>query len=53
MEAILVMLRLAGCRLSCDFEVTDAAVDVEFVCDFVGMAGEVWFDADSFRVRRM
>jgi hypothetical protein len=39
--------------LSHDFEVTDAGVDVEFVCDFYGMAGEVWFDADSFRVRRM
>jgi len=38
--------------LSHDFEVTDAGVDVEFVCDFYGMAGEVWFDADSFRVRR-
>jgi hypothetical protein len=39
--------------LSHDFEITDAGVDVEFVCDFYGMAGEVWFDADSFRVRRL
>jgi len=39
--------------LSHDFEVTDAGVDVEFVCDFYGMAGEVWFDADSFRVKRL
>jgi hypothetical protein len=39
--------------LSHEFEVTDAGVDVEFVCDFYGMAGEVWFDADSFRVKRL
>ena len=38
--------------LSHEFEVTDAGVDVEFVCDFYGLAGEVWFDADSFRLRR-
>jgi hypothetical protein len=40
-------------KLSHEFEVTDGGVDVEFVCDFHGMAGEVWFDADSFRVRRL
>ncbi len=39
--------------LSHEFEVTDAGVDVEFVCDFYGMAGEVWFDSDSFRVKRL
>ena len=39
--------------LSNEFEVTDAGVDVEFVCDFYGMAGEVWFDLDAFRVRRL
>jgi hypothetical protein len=39
--------------LSHEFEVTDAGVDVEFVCDFYGTAGEVWFDADSFRVKRL
>jgi hypothetical protein len=39
--------------LSHEFEVKDAAVDVEFVCDFYGMAGEVWLDADSFRVKRL
>jgi hypothetical protein len=39
--------------LSHDFEVADAGVDVEFVCDFYGLAGEVWFDADSFRVKRL
>jgi hypothetical protein len=39
--------------LSHEFEVTDAGVDVEFVCDFYGTAGEVWFDVDSFRLRRL
>jgi hypothetical protein len=39
--------------LSHEFEVTDAGVDIEFVCDFYGTAGEVWFDADSFRVKRL
>jgi spore coat protein H len=39
--------------LSHEFEVTDDGVDVEFVCDFYSMAGEVWFDLDSLRVRRL
>jgi hypothetical protein len=39
--------------LSHEFEVKDDGMDVEFVCDFYGMAGEVWFDVDSFRVRRL
>ena len=39
--------------LSHDFEVTDVGVDVEFVCDFHGMAGEVWFDSDTLRVRKL
>ena len=26
--------------------------DVEFVCDFYGMVGEVWFDEGSFRLKR-
>jgi hypothetical protein len=40
-------------RLSHEFEVTDDAADVEFVCDFYGTAGEVWFDAEAFRVRKL
>jgi len=36
-----------------EFQVTDDGVDVEFVCDFYGTAGEVWFDVDSFRLRRL
>lgn len=39
--------------LSHTFEVTDDGVDVEFVCDFYGLAGEVWFDLDSLQVRRL
>lgn len=39
--------------LSHEFEVTDDAVDVEFVCEFNAMAGEVWFDRESFRVRKL
>lgn len=39
--------------LSHEFEVTEAGQDVEFVCDFYGMAGEVWFDLDSLRVKRL
>lgn len=38
--------------LSHEFEVTDDGVDVEFVCDFNGMSGEVWFAKESFRVRK-
>jgi hypothetical protein len=36
-----------------DFEIKDAGMDVEFVCDFYGAAGEVWFDLDSFRLRKL
>ncbi|HEY2951901.1 MAG TPA: CotH kinase family protein [Verrucomicrobiae bacterium] len=39
--------------LSHEFEVTDAGLDVEMVCDFYGTAGEVWFDLDSFRLKRL
>ncbi len=39
--------------LSHEFEVADAGVDVEFVCDFYGTAGEVWFDLEAFRIRRL
>ena len=38
--------------LSHQFEVAETGLDVEFVCDFYGMAGEVWFDLDSFRLKR-
>lgn len=38
-------------KISYDFEIPEA-LDVEFVCDFSGMAGEVWYDLDAFRVRR-
>jgi hypothetical protein len=40
-------------KLTHEFEVTDAGVDVEFVCDFYGTAGEVWFDVEAFRVGRL
>jgi hypothetical protein len=36
-----------------DFEVADDGVDVEFVCDFHGAAGEVWFDLEAFRLRKV
>jgi hypothetical protein len=39
--------------LAHEFEVTDAGLDVEFVCDFYGTAGEVWFDLDSFRLKSL
>jgi len=39
--------------LSYDFEVKDAANDVELVCDFSGAEGEAWFDLNSLRVRRL
>jgi spore coat protein H len=35
-----------------DFEVKEDGLDVEFVCDFYGTAGEVWFDREAFRLRR-
>jgi len=34
------------------FSVAEDALDVEFVCDFYGLAGEAWFDADSIRLKR-
>jgi spore coat protein H len=38
-------------KLTYDFEIPEG-LDVEFVADFYGTAGEVWYDLDSFRVRR-
>jgi hypothetical protein len=38
--------------LSHEFEVVEPGLDVECVCDFYGIAGQVWFDVDSFRLRR-
>ncbi len=38
-------------KLSYEFEIPEA-LDVEFVCDFYGNSGEVWYDVDSFRVRK-
>jgi hypothetical protein len=39
--------------LSYDFEVKDSGIDIEFVCDFSGAAGEAWFDLNSLGVRRL
>jgi spore coat protein H len=39
-------------RISYEFEIPEP-LDVEFVCDFSGMAGEVWYDVDAFRVRKL
>ena len=39
--------------LSHDFEVQDASMDVELVCELNAIQGEVWFDTDSFRVKRL
>lgn len=39
-------------KLTYDFEIPEA-LDVEFVCDFSGTAGEIWYDVDAFRVRRL
>jgi spore coat protein H len=39
--------------MSHEFEVAEAGLDVECVCDFYGTAGEVWFDVDSFRLKRL
>lgn len=39
-------------KMTYDFEIPEA-LDVEFVCDFYGMSGEVWYDVDAFRVRRL
>ena len=38
--------------ISHDFEVTEDGLDVEFVCDFYGTAGDVWLDREAFRLRR-
>jgi hypothetical protein len=38
-------------KISYDFEIPEA-LDVEFVCDFYGTSGEVWYDVDSFWVRK-
>lgn len=39
--------------LSHAFEVQDAGIDVEFVCELNASQGEVWFDLNSLRVRRL
>lgn len=36
-----------------EFDVTEDAVDVEFVCDFYGAAGDVWLDVEAFRLRKL
>ena len=35
------------------FEVQDAGMDIEFVCELNAVQGEVWFDMDSLRVKRL
>ncbi len=40
-------------RLAHDFEVRDAGMDIEFVCELNAIQGEVWFDLESLRVRRL
>jgi len=35
------------------FEVQDAGMDVEFVCELNAVQGEVWFDVNSLRVKRL
>ena len=39
--------------LSNEFEILDAGMDVEVVCDFYGTAGDVWFDKNSLVVRQV
>jgi hypothetical protein len=39
--------------LAHDFEVRDASMDIEFVCELNALQGDVWFDLDSLRVRRI
>jgi len=39
--------------LAHDFEVKDAGMDVEFVCELNAMQGTVWFDTDSLRIRKL
>ena len=35
------------------FEVQEAGMDIELVCELNASAGDVWFDANSLRVRRI
>jgi hypothetical protein len=35
------------------FEVRDDGMDIEFVCELIALRGDVWFDTDSLRVRRI
>jgi hypothetical protein len=45
--------RSSGWRtISYDFEIPEG-LDVEFVCDFSASSGDVWYDLDSFRVRKL
>lgn len=39
--------------LAHDFEVQDAGMDVVFVCELNATEGDVWFDTDSFRLKRL
>jgi hypothetical protein len=39
--------------LSHAFEVQDAGMDIEFVCELTALQGEVWFDVESLRVRKL
>jgi spore coat protein H len=39
-------------KISYDFEIPEG-LDVEFVCQFYGTSGDVWYDLDSFRVRKL
>jgi spore coat protein CotH len=39
-------------RMSYEFEIPEG-LDVEFVCDFYGTSGEVWYDLEAFRVRKL
>ena len=36
-----------------DFLVGGEGLDVEFVCELEGDQGDVWFDLDSLRVKRI
>jgi hypothetical protein len=39
--------------LAHEFEVKDTGTDVEFVCELYATEGEVWFDLESLKVRRL
>jgi len=39
-------------KISYDFEIPEG-LDVEFVCDFSASSGDVWYDLDAFRVRKL